>query len=246
MQTRAAKRREAAKDQPNSSAKRARKGSAGSAGTSHRSEKPEKAASKAKKRPARGPAPAPPATEPEAQPEAPQPPPEAQHHTRDMSRRASRGEQEERVRGPHLHPGHGIAVHHAACIMMMMHPSTPLSGVTQDGAYNRNYTSAGRWGVVRRIGCTWACVRNMLCAMPGMRPFLLGRATHAAPIHSPGRAATRSNPCCLHRDIVLTTHVPPVGDACSALQGLLRKLGAGFEDMLPMGMSSTRIKVGGC
>jgi hypothetical protein len=30
---------------------------------------------------------------------------------------------------------------------------------------------------------------------------------------------------------------------CSALQGLLRKLGANFDDMLPLGVSGTRIKV---
>lgn len=30
---------------------------------------------------------------------------------------------------------------------------------------------------------------------------------------------------------------------CSALQGLLRKLGANFEDMLPMGVSGARMKV---
>jgi hypothetical protein len=32
-------------------------------------------------------------------------------------------------------------------------------------------------------------------------------------------------------------------DVCSALQGLLRKLGANFEDMLPMGVSGARMKV---
>lgn len=40
-------------------------------------------------------------------------------------------------------------------------------------------------------------------------------------------------------------HVVPCA-VCSALQGLLRKLGANFEDMLPMGAGGPRMKVRQC
>lgn len=48
-----------------------------------------------------------------------------------------------------------------------------------------------------------------------------------------------------HRHCVLGLVVKAVAAPvlCSALQGLLRKLGANFEDMLPMGVSGARMKV---
>lgn len=45
---------------------------------------------------------------------------------------------------------------------------------------------------------------------------------------------------------VCTNLPPPLRCYRSALQGLLRKLGANFDDMLPMGVSGARMKVGGC
>lgn len=50
---------------------------------------------------------------------------------------------------------------------------------------------------------------------------------------------------CLHGAIQFTHFTPCTPSTCSALQGLLRKLGAGFEDLMAMSMmSGSRFKVG--
>lgn len=141
MQTRAAKRKEPAQDRQAAPAKR-RKASGGSAGESR---KPAKEPSGKPKKRGSGPGPAP--TQPEADQQAPQPPAEAPHNLPDMSRRASRGEQEERVSGRGQQQ-------HVPLNVCKPRPLSwpPASPALQDDPYNRNYSSAGRWACMRGQG----------------------------------------------------------------------------------------------